>query len=822
MCVEKKSRNGYIIKLYKSVPSCSMNIPSQSDFTMWMNFDGMRVIPVCNFDDYKNSLDIKELHRLDEMSERQKLYLYHVDAGRDIFGLDEGEEIKEFPLIVVSLINFQQDVPNEAEFMKTISKVVEMCDRVITSAVCSELVRYELMKTLSSHDYVLVFRGKSFDMINLILFGIRKKLFGTKNVIGKVYSIIGIDSKNTEKWTEDKEIYASIRIALGSDKHPYELYREFTEINHDGEIITEPQMYMTYGKFDMGVEGYLPENKRPFLELFSERSIFALDGGEVFMTNTRFLNKKREEIKLLENKIEEAIQTESDGGTIPGGTLDNDAAKKILEGIHEKIDEERKIVENSSISDKLKQSVLRLILRVNQSRISIYSRRYSEEFDGLLRELLWIIETKEPLQDKQQTIADIVTSMNILLDNKISANTRDFETPNSNLRFTGSSSKMLMMYTNIVEDMAAIIRRYHVIKGEPDCRYTVFVTADIDSKITVNRFFPELEKRYFLNVRIPIDLMFYTRYAIPWLIHETGHFIRVSWSREARNRAFFQSMMTDLYLYKAAIKNEENGRKKYKFDLGKIERYLKNSVKQGTENLCNRKCCPDAPKCRMADRCRGRELAVYNAKLCDYLVMKIYETREVEDFYYFRYEDWGRTIKNVREMGLQIKNAYEEAIADIFMIKMLNLTSPFEYLEIILEYLQNNNMIDLGNPQKNLDMNIAIRIDAIVEFMQSGFLKMENAELEKMTAEYPEIQKRKLLQLYRLLRSIENESAISISLPLRGFLDYVGKGMDQLLQDSKVRNISFHVRERYRDIVAHPDQFSVYINCIEEFQYPHI
>ena len=71
-----KDNSGYIVKLYKTVNShMESRAAKDTEYMVWMNYDGMKIIPVENFENYGKSLDVSGIEQIDITCERQKILL---------------------------------------------------------------------------------------------------------------------------------------------------------------------------------------------------------------------------------------------------------------------------------------------------------------------------------------------------------------------------------------------------------------------------------------------------------------------------------------------------------------------------------------------------------------------------------------------------------------------------------------------------------------------------------------------------------------------------------------------------------------------------
>lgn len=783
----KKEYCGYIIKLYKTINSHQESrVPKDTDFLVWMNFDGMKVLPVYFFEDFGKSLDISDIQDIDITCERQKLNLYSI-KNKDIFGISDDLKYEKKPLIVITMINFFDKKMDFDELNECIKAVIDGCTKDINRKYN---VDYEIMGTLSSHDYVIVFRGDSYNDINNIIFELRINANSRQFPISITYSILAINKKDKLNWTGDKDIYASIRIALDAKVTPQDIINTLEAKNDINDAILELKKYTTFGKFDMGIEGNVFENKSKFLDLYENPKIFSGMEKTIYMTNTRFLNRRY----LDEFKTNEKEEKKDDFRvTSEEQNSFNEEKEKVRVMIRE--------LEHSSVSEKLKQSILRLILRVFQANISVYTNRESNNFFELLNGLMVLLKKWGKGANYQESIAEILRALNILLDNRISANMRDFETPHSSLRFSGSSSGLLVAYSNLVNDLSSIIGIYKE-KAEQPLKYLVFVTVDIDSKISAKLFFPEDDEYRFLNVKIPVDVMYNIRYAVPWLVHETGHFLR-TYQRKERNRSYFRCVFS---MFNIACERYVNKRR------------MTDTTNLEHKKVCNAKCCSNYSKCNEKEKCKFERFYEYSQVTEQFWSMYIMESGcQSNSFYNIPDDVKGEYIYNMKEICQQIRDAYDEAVADVFMLKILNIQQNMKYFKILVKYF-GNNRITIND---QLPTNIVIRVLAII-------MMISRAANDNPYECQSEIQ----LNINNIINTTDSEDIKNLCrvilnkmlfLPpaqiLYKFLkECVSDQLDSLLTDENVNKLRKNILQCYSEIENEPQNFFKHIDFINMFK----
>lgn len=786
--------SGYIVKLYKAVSSHKkIDILDEMDYLVWMNYDGMTIKKIDEFIEYQKSLDVANLGIADKTCERQKIYLYS-NSSTNIF-FDTNDMSPNMPLIVITMINFVREKADLECVQGLINKAlysvnVESSEEVSAPNI-EEKVKYEIMGTLSSYDYVIVFRGESYTYINNILSQMRILSISQKCPINLTYSILGIARGKEGEWNGDKGVSGSVRVSLSPDYSPEKLFEELSTLNTapNSKIMEDLRYYTTFGKYDMGIEGKVLDAER-FVNLFSKDGALSEASERIYATNTRFLNYKQVAGTLA-----------SEGEPSVG-----DETIKLDESVSKEFNERLKQLQTSVVSEEVKQSVLRLILRMYQVAISIYPnniKQYLRLLDGLIS----LIKKKGQLSHCQELLADIVTALNILLDNQVSANIRDFEVPQSNLRFSGASYKLLIAYSNVINSLTKIINTYKAVNDNKH-DYYVFVTVDIDTKISSRIFFPTDEEIRFLHIRIPVELMYDVEYALPWLTHEMGHFFR-TFERVHRNRAYFRSVFSMFLTMVPQYIRLDNG------EGYRVMRHIQ---------ICDARCCSKFEVCNNVKECYFKRFDDYEQLLINYWGMFIsYAGYKRESYYKIEDRKKGLYIQEMKEVCHLVKNAYEEAIADIFMLTILGIKQGNQYLKIIIKYFWYN-QITISN---ELSGNIVIRIIAVLMYIFSSSLSPEKILLNKKSMDsfqnyIKEVKTESDSEdINKLCTVILNKCNLypAAQILCKFLIEFVGKKTDDFFgQNEDIKKGREKIYNHYCQIIKSPKDFGNYINFIKEFQ----
>ena len=636
MDVEKS--NGYIIKFYKQISSTNyLNLLGNAHFVVWSSFDAMEINNINNFSEFENSPDVCKEE--EQVHNRQKLLLLsYLHDEKNIFACGDNSSLNKLPLIAVTMINFGESGTCNCD--TNLKKLVNLLNKPLSIngiEITRTDLRWQLFRTVSSYDCVLVLRSNSYYTMDNVLRYLRKS-DGIN--LSKTYTLTGIDSVNSIFWKEPRNTEVSVKISTISDINPEFLASNF-ELENKNKSILEPtqncSLYSVFGKYDLNIMGKL-YNPKAFLDLFLKGGLFSTENNYIYRTSTQFLCEINSEEDEIKNKIKKQ-------------SIDDSAFIKRLDKIN-----------NLNFPKSIKSSVNRLALRAHQADLSVYTNNKKQNFNEILDAYIDFFSDNSNMINYLSEIAKIIQSLDLFLDNRISVNVTDFENPHATMRFSGSVSKLIIAYSNFTENLIDLLKFNKETSGS-NIKYLQYVTANIGTRLTASSYMPYNDNYRFINIKIPVDFIMELRYMIPWLTHEVGHFMRAGWKRNDRNQACFRSTFRGF--------------------IRLIEMYVdKEKIEDNLE--------PIVPLAYMLNN-KDEDEEIDFETHCDCMIRYFIYILSLSAYkggtkIRIPYNKLSIFIENIKQLCEDMKEAYEESIADIFMIKTLNIVNLSNYLDILKKY----------------------------------------------------------------------------------------------------------------------------------------
>lgn len=740
--------DGYIVKLYKKIVNAPRHtFTGDAMFMIWMNFDCMDIIPVSDFHDFGKSLNASNLKDREKYQSRQKLFLYPLDEDQGLILNDSA--LEEFPLVAMTVLDLkgQRDT-------KTLSY-----ERILRESLCgcignSTEVNGQLYGSLSVYDYVLVLRGKTYAELDKVLINFRRNVteFGISS--DKTYTIEGIDLKHRTFWKKEPDSSVSIRLSCASCVTAGNLLdnQELKEALQEGY-----QVFTLMGKYDYGIIGKIKSTQK-FLDLFACGNLLASENADIYKTNTRFMNFEIDK---------EDSAAENNNQNLSAQSVHDDPGQYI-----------RQYLELNGLCPSIKESLLRLILRITQAGSTVGSNKMKEDLKYILQSFLSFLCIHQYEAERQDEFGKIINCINLLLDNRITAGMSDFETPQSVLRYSGASLKVLLAYSDFADKLFSILQMYKE-QNDQGLKYVHLVTTDTGAKITATVYLSYCEKYRFININIPVDLLFGVQYVLPWITHEVGHFIRGGWKRAERNAAYFWS----------------------------VSRVIMEMLQ---EYVCQDKLVvkekPSFPG-EMLDESEGEKFDEYREDVCQYFQSII--NRGVYGYnikIFIPYNCASNLLSSTRDITLILQKVYEESIADIFMTQILQIDSLTEYLQIQSAYYRHINVNESELPLVNISRIMAVSV--IIG-------KLDIKEYDKIRFYFTnfcdQCQNEEILPIVKQLKEYKQYYMIE---PLVLFLgQQVEKGLKELLQGEDISAICRTLRNSYKNVKA--GDFNSFKNFVE-------
>ena len=744
---------GYIVKLYKKVANASgMKTIQDAMFMTWTNFDCMDVLPVSDFQGFGRPLAGNELEGREKFDSRQKLFLYPLSEEQQLLSIDNSE-VEDLPLITLNVLDLKRPSDMEASSYRS-----KLCECLKACLMEDASIKGQLYGCLSIYDYALVMRGDSYEGLEHMLAAYRKKLIESGICFRRTYTIAGLDLKHCSAWQEKTNLKVSIRLSCTSQVSA----KYFEEDNSIREALQPGyQVFSIFGKYDYDIVGDIGDTDK-FVKLFLNDGALSpgRTGTGIQKTNTRFM--------LRENwKASPALNLSG----------------KSLNSENQKLDEFIRRSENlDQLCPSIGESLLRLVLRLFQASAAINDEKMRKNLRDTLDYFLDFLKLHQAESDQQDTFAQMINCFNLLLDNRVTASMSDFETPQNVLRYSGANLKILLAYADYAEKLISILQFYKDKRNEL-LRYVPLVTTDTGAKITATIFLSGCEKYRFININIPVDLLFEVQNVLPWLTHEVGHFIRAGWSRENRNGAYFWSMsrvaakMLDAYI---ANDYMQSG------DTAAMNAFLALPVPEGQE---------------------GTKFDQYRDHVCQYYQSIFLRcTYDYNNKLQIPQSHTGILLASLEDIAIILQKVYEEAIADLFMIHILEINDLREYLQIQYAYYKHINQISGDLPLANISRIVAVSI-IIRKWDQQDYEGIK----ENFCKIYDQYKNDPMAPILEQLKEYEEYYMIE---PLVVFLkQFTESGLECLLQEEQIHNVCKCLRKHYKNLRT--GNFAAFLDFID-------
>lgn len=736
--MQRKHRDqvdGYIVKLYEKIAS----VPQQTSdkdamFLIWMNFDYMDVIPVSDFHDFGKSLDAHDLKDREKFQSRQKMFIYPLGEDQ---GLILGDSVlKDAPLITLTFLDLERPLD-----MGIASDESSLQAKMIDCIECKNNVKGQLYGSLSIYDYVLVLRGKTYAELGQILSDYQKSLKDKNILLNKTYTIQGIDIKHSSSWKEEPDSDVSIRVSCKSYISSDQFYSDPVL----KEALQEKyQVFSLMGKYDYDIMGKIKDTSK-FIEFLGDSGEPSNLKKEIFKTNTRFMN--------LELDVENVVTKDLGQGS---------SEMSLKDDLDQWIES---YLELNGLCPSIKESLLRLILRISQA-ITVVSRSgMKEDLRDLLFDFLAFLKIHQYEPENQDEFGEMINCINLLLDNRITAGMADFEMPHNVLRYSGADLKVLLAYSKYTDKLFSILQSYRR-RETGSLKYVHLVTTGTGAKITATLYLGYCEQYRFININIPVNMLFEAQYVLPWITHEVGHFIRAGWKRCDRNAAYWKSVSRVL--------------------ADKLYEYT------NTDRLADFR--NDIFLEQMADDLEGKKFDIYRENVyqyCQEIITKgVYGYKKSILIPYNHVENLMDKIEEITQI---LQKVYEESIADIFMIRVLGIKSLAEYLCIQNAYYHHINVDVRELPLQNISRIMAVSI--IIEKLDiQEHNQIENHFQDVYRSCYDE----NILPIMKQMKEFKNYYFLE---PLISFIkEQVEKGLNQLLENDELFDICHELRKSYNSL----------------------
>jgi len=753
---------GYIIKLYKRLePRKQLESGTLFNAMAFMGFDGVVHMGVNKFMKYQNVTKFNE--DKDEFDRilyhiRQKIFLYrlsHIDPA-DIFADDP-----EKPAMAIVFVDINQSVIRNGVAVGIISTHIYNVIRDLNLADFT----YEVFGTLCSSDFVIAMKSTNMSNIFKIIYVLRSICCVIQHgdnqseevpLVRSTYSIPCYAPGNIDKLQTNEDLGVSIMLSLSDAYQPDTVVDSIYE-----GLSKDKEAFYSFGKFDVGLSADIMDMPALFRQYTGDGSLSPSNNNlnkYIHNTSTHFHMKK-----AVQDKWKDSIAKLAPLNAERKDSFEQQQYTKAytLSELEKTIRTMGNDKNNESLPRTIVSSIIRLLLRAYQAFYSSWD--YCEDVahtivhfgDAIIGEKF---KDSDGKIDENRIILTI-DSLNTLLDNRIIDSKRNFEAPQSNIRFTASSAKILVAYAHLLNKI------YGAFTTETRRFYT-YVTADIINEITATEFVDIYDPKYktthsLLNYSIPFNTM-YNPYMICFMLHEIGHGIYHCIDRSVRNLSFVRVALINAIeiTYHKHINNNNHifVRSNEIF----VDLFSADETTEVLDTLCDERFCPDLKKKENTVNIKNKKCPREFSKCplrsidCMETIFNYVKTRLLGDGEnehrkkirdnLFVFLDYYKSLLS------QIKTAYSEATADVFMIEMLGITEYDQYIDIIAKYLEdrkkNWSELSVGHGYRvmsvllmlcdvDIDSITVSTIDSIINNLKNEFAKNYLREEYCVGKKYP-------------------------------------------------------------------------------------
>ena len=674
--------NGYIIKFYRHINRKIFEANSSAfDYIAWGSFDDIKITKVTNIVDYqrKNFTDLNGVPK-NSLLFRQKLLAYS-DDKTDIFETDP-----KLPLVAIVVVDYK--TANSLN----IKQYEEYYAGVINNLKITSL-KYKILETFTLGRYIVVCRTNSIFNLNVFISSIRRA-----PLVISSYSVVGLSTVENaiDNWV-DNNLKFTIKITTKPNVLPYQIRLSLEEYfdriidccgNKTFKINSIESI--THGKYDLFIS-LETQSKDAFKRLFLPNGIYDLEVQNckpIIYTKTHFFSE------LTENTYE--IIEETFKNIWPNYLEKINSTEKNYIEDEKKLTQILEEVKKTNLSEDYKYEIERLVYRTIQLIFEYSSKDLYRFANDIVKAVLvflnMTLETVEfvlsdnsinYLESKEyayyfNSIIEGTAALNTLIDNRDINDYYDFESPHSNVMFTIPVSKLVHFYSIFSQE---ILKCLMFLGNKKDIE--VFVTVDGCSKITIHQLFSNCTDKMLINIRIPVELLYHPSSTLAFITHELGHFHNATNCTAEKNQYLLLSISQSLC---------------YSLNNSKFKDYDQNSALFFANNYY----CSD----EFFSKPMEEYIDVVKTNLSNMIHYsmgtQLFENDEKIDAF----------LDQFYQIIDLIYNGFTEAEADAFMLKILNISDPIKYMEIICHYLNHMSIVD-----NDLSGNLIMRFVAVLANM---------------------------------------------------------------------------------------------------------
>ncbi|MBI9051954.1 MAG: hypothetical protein JEZ00_21240 [Anaerolineaceae bacterium] len=547
---------GIVIKFYRWMVNNTYNGNGDNfDFLVWGYFDHMNIREIHSLKEFYQENEIYTDHSRNHLRfESQRLCLYSDDPNcKNIVSLDYQKENQALPLIAISELKFNHptNMPddNQKEYLaKSREEIIHYLQQAIDDQNATDL-DFHTFSSLGYSDLVIVFRGRSYEKIMNLLKKLRHEPNNSeRSIVNSTYSITGVNVKQNIS-VDEQLADLSIRVSLKSIRNLEYVKKKILEKLD----FFQPKFHAVFGKYDLDIL-CTAVNPQQYIYLCGLDFEFILNPRAkeycdfVNYTNTRWIIPNADEFDINGNGTPDHMPEKSD------------------EQIDELINICKFIEENANLSASINSTLQRLLIcfvQIIQNEVS--EKKLADELHDIFLDFLslslWNMgidkngqnqikkkgDLRKPFDPSNKIDIDsFEKGMQLIFEviqNRVHASRMIFEMPSYNASILDTSTKISMMYSNIVNKFEESFPNRAGVNHQTEIQTNFFTLFDHSLTLETHSFFPDSidqAGKRLISIHLNNTAFYDFKHSIPFLFHEIGHAIPPA-NRENRNKAYAAS-----------------------------------------------------------------------------------------------------------------------------------------------------------------------------------------------------------------------------------------------------------------------------------------
>lgn len=745
---------------------------------VWSVFDRLEIRDISRFQQYR----LSQFSEKRWVGERQFILLYEINSDdkhleyrksddkcrfafhkvydRNIPLKEQEKDETKFRFFGISMVDLAPEM--HFDFFTTSSPGKNLYDAVYNilnnlkskNQIKSDMICYEVYGTLGGNDLVIIWLANEYkDVITMIEAMRKSKIKNTeRSIIANIYTIMGLRDINNPKISY-KSIDGNFNIRL-TKKGTYQ-HEAFAKalndfIQFDGE--DNKFIETTLGEHDICIHANGEDLAK---KLYDNKGLIRI-GNDVFFDSIIQANTELS-VHIDYDDIQSEIYKLKYGSDFHRCIISYEDKERVYADIE--------CITQSKLFKELpylKETMWILYEDYLKNISSAFSYPWIGDLHYQFSQSVFYLKNLVDVSDntisknyKFKIIRGFTTTVRQTMLHISQANRLFFEIPSTHLRNTGSYSKVLRTYYGIVKKL--LLQAYLIPKVEKQASIVPFITFDVIPKIESTSL-PQLDNVdvIIVNIVLPYEALVEIPKYAKLLAHEVFHYIAPR-NREERNiqvgiisiSTFFSQILKK---YLRHILGEDNKEQEFitlieSID-SKIERkcleYVVNQYEKLTSNMKELKNsvwnsyfdCLDSYYSRISMSFASKyeihkEMFMvfiniindeYKSKLLEHYAIEKERFENIEEAEFCGWIKDG-AYRNITDLNRDVKYALREAMADYFMIQVMDESNRIQdYYYLNLKY---KNLLE--SKEGGLDIGQKLRIGIITDLLFGEIVDEVNA-----------------------------------------------------------------------------------------------